>query len=225
MLYDQELSLVQLILIFDFLQKLSTEVECLLEGTNLKDSVDFDGFISLKEITLISIYNKNFVLIKYYLSQMYQMDELNLLIKNISDNLMLLNLVDPIIASKVWKDAFDKTLVTYFFYFVFIFEAGYTKKDLEDGSNPRLEVFKTEVERLTQFFAHFVTQKVMDENKARSQCMIEYLEARDDRTLMEKLERLIKLRAVTSTNLLVGDHYSRAKLLPSRSLTTLIQRM
>lgn len=65
---------------------------------------------------------------KYFLHEQYQKPDLMPLIRLVSDTLMLVNLVDYSISMRVWQEAFDTAVSTYFFYFVLINENTFEDK-------------------------------------------------------------------------------------------------
>jgi len=63
-------------LLYDFLNKLSIELNALMDGDNGMDIPEFDELISLRQVVLINIYNKNIIHVKYFCHEYYQGDDL-----------------------------------------------------------------------------------------------------------------------------------------------------
>lgn len=203
-LLESDVSLQMMFLVYDFFNQIIAGFESLVEDCKLADEQDFDDIISFKQTTLVAIYNKLNVFIKYSLSQFYQADDLTPLIKQLSDNLCLVNLVDADLTTHVWREASNKALFCYFFYFISIFGETFDKKFEKDGSNPRLDIFKTEIDRLGSFFNAFVTEDFAALSKKKIEAMCEYLGSLNDEKCFPPLRDLVLLKVITTKNVLVS---------------------
>lgn len=201
---DHDISLEHSFLFYDFLNKIIAEVKIVMEEENSMDIPEFDEIVSLRQVVLINIYNQNLINVKYFFHESYQSDDLVDLINAISKTLFLVNLVDEGLGKRVWFDALENSLYSYFFYFVLIFEESYEKKyDKPDGTNDRLDIFKTESERLLNFFSHFVKTNEFERVSKRAELMIKYLGSRNEAGLKQIIVALIDARIVRSRHFLV----------------------
>lgn len=130
--YNQELSFERLLLLYDFLNRLVNQFGVLLDKDTVLKSVEFDQITSLKSITTMVLLNKSLALVKYHFYPLYQKNSLDELITRISNSLMLLNLVDPTLCSRVWKETAEAAVDTFFLYFVVTFMD--SLEDYKDGS-------------------------------------------------------------------------------------------
>lgn len=137
--YNQELSFERLLLLYDFLNRLINQFCALLDKDTVLKSVEFDQITSLKSITTMRLLNQSLALVKYHFYPLYQKNSLNDLITQISNSLMLLNLVDPALCVRLWKETAEAAVDTYFLYFVVTFIDSFEDyRDSTTGANKQV---------------------------------------------------------------------------------------
>ncbi len=138
-MYNQELSFERLLLLYDFLNRLVNQFCVLLDKDTVLKSVEFDQITSLKSITSMRISNQSLCLVKYHFYPLYQKHTMDDLITQTSNSLMLLNLVDPTLCSRIWRETAEAVIDTFFLYFVITFmDTLEDHKDSSTGTNKQV---------------------------------------------------------------------------------------
>ena len=153
---------------------------------------------------MLNIFSKITVFTRYILQPLYQRENLLELIEKLSDSLMLVNLVDAQLGQSVWNASYESATTTYFYYFVLNtkdnFEMYYSP---DSGENSKLAVFIREVQRLEEFFLHFVSDKTQQRVASRINAVIAYLSSRDYSRGYQSIRDMIRLKAVRTQSFLV----------------------
>lgn len=202
-MFEVDVELNWCFLLFHFLSTLSREFKALLPSYELSQTGDFDELIALQNVVMISLKSKTQNLVKYDLQQLYMEPDLTPFLRELSESLALLKMVDKTLALDVWEQAFRTATACYIFYFVHTHKETFadissTKKGIE-----LVATFERECERLAEYFKGFVRAKAGDTILVQGKLLGQYLKATDPEATVGFLKSLISSRVVKSRQLLV----------------------
>ena len=183
----------------------------ILDKDVVTKSIDFEDILSYRCLCVINMKNKVRCIIKYILYDMYMQDTLICVISHISDELMLINLIDKSLCDVIWKEAFDCSLDTYFLSFIMKYKDSIYQNSDSMNNNSKIgihilyaDIFEREMNRLFDFYCNMLDVDIYNKIKNKGILMVRYLRSKDEHSIMSTMNDMIEHNIIKNDPILVG---------------------